>query len=172
MHCFSLTMCFCSICWVSCLTTRTIRPCGVGTPLHHSTDEFPHSFQWSRTSPNALSRLDLFSCAAENHICWCKTTVADTIDITDTNFFIFVFFCLCFTFWTLNSLFVLGSWRMSDNIFKQRFRKSLLLLSGLVFLSGKERDKIRHFSSTDATRNNLCAKRQRSCLFVYYIMQL
>lgn len=61
---------------------------------------------------------------------------------------------------------------MSDNIFKQRFRKSLLLLSGLVFLSGKERDKIRHFSSTDATRNNLCAKRQRSCLFVYYIMQL
>lgn len=58
---------------------------------------------------------------------------------------------------------------MSDKIFKQRFRKSLLLLNGLIFLSGKECAKIRHFSSTDATKNNLCAEKQRVCLFMYFI---
>lgn len=74
---------------------------------------------------------------------------------------LFFFFHLCCTYGTPDSLFQ-ALVELCDKVFKQRFRKSLFFLSGLV---GKECVEIKPV-------RNLRANKQRGGLFVWFIMLL
>lgn len=103
-------------------------------------------FQWSKISCTELLRLDPSVAEGGEGGVSCLLVQNYCGRYYRYNWFLFFFFFFWPLLYSLGLLVVCFRLLLSDKVFKQRFRKFLLLLNGLI---GKERVKIRPFRSTN-----------------------